>query len=275
MSLIEDKSMCKNGMYTVNQQTPEPDTPVTLSQAETLELENQSIFSFYESDSLSYLYNAIYYDYERISKENVISSMSLKLISKWFHQVYALQKEGSFKAYEVLYRIGSNLCYIIQEYINQIDAWLQNHRENHRSPNTSDLLSKKALLIAVYKNELVYHELIGKFCLSAIGRSGGQLIDTQDQSYEFHGGSLYQNLSIFEVMNTFMATSIPSIEMTDVFPDLELNTKHYNSAYPTVDDKRHHSYKSGTYTFSNVNVENFVYESSNHTIIGGLIVVVI
>ena len=66
MSLIEDKSMCKNGMYTVNQQTPEPDTPVTLSQAETLELENQSIFSFYESDSLSYLYNAIYYDYESI-----------------------------------------------------------------------------------------------------------------------------------------------------------------------------------------------------------------
>lgn len=262
-------------MYKIEQHTPEPDTPVTLSQTETLEVEDQNAFSFYESASLTYLYKAIYSDYERISKENVISSSSQDLISKWFHQVYVLQKEGSFKAYEMLYQIGSNLCYIIQEYIKQIDMLLQSHRENHRTMSTSDLLSKKVLLIAVYKNELVYHELIGRFCLSAIGRSGGRLIDAQDQSYEFHGGARFQNLTMLEVMNSFMVSSIPSLEMADSLPDFKLNTKHYNSAYPAVDDKRHHSYKSGTYTFSNVNVENFVYESSNHNTIGGLDIVVI
>lgn len=259
----------------IEQHTPEPDTPVTLPQTETLEVENQNSFSFYESASLTYLYKAIYSDYERISKENVISSTSQDLISKWFHQVYVLQKEGSFRAYEMLYRIGSNLCYIIKEYINQIDERLQSHRESHRATNTSELLSKKVMLIAVHKNESVYHELIGKFCLSAIARSGGRLINAQDQSYEFHGGSYLQNYSMLEIMNSFMVSSIPSLEMTDLLPDFKLNTKHYNSAYPAVDDKRHHSYKSGTYTFSNVNVENFVYESSNHTIIGGLDIVVI
>ena len=267
--------MGKKGMYRIEQHTPEPDTPVTLSQAETLEAEDQNTFSFYESASLTYLYKAIYSDYERISKENVISSSSQDLISKWFHHVYVLQKEGSFKAYEMLYQIGTNLCYIIQKYINQIDVLLQSHRENHRTTSTSDLLSKKVLLISVYENELVYHELIGRFCLSAIGRSGGRLIDTRDQSYEFHGGSYLQNLSILEEMNDFMVSSIPSFETTDLFPNFKLNTKHYNSTYPTVDEKRHHAYKSGTYTFSNVNVENFVYESSNHTFIGGLDIVVI
>lgn len=247
-----------------------PENPEAITQIETEEVVEPSVFTFFEADCLSHLSKSVYSDYEKISQENVISVQNQELIIKWFQEVYFYEKKGSFKAYELLYRIGTNICYIIQEYLNRIENWMKKHKDNPHNSNVSDLLIKKSILLEVLNNELVSHELIGKFCLSAIGRSDGQLIDTQEQSYEFHGGSLYMNLSMFELTNGFMVTSIPFTELTDDFPNLALSTKHYNSACTTVEENRRHSYNIGSYTFSNVNVESFVCESSKQTLFGGL-----
>ena len=272
---IKDKSRSHEGIYLIEAQTQWPDLPAPEQQNKAPEKELANTLSQYETDCLNYIYKLIYSDYEKISRENIVYSTLQDLLAQWFQQVLAYKKENSPKAFEVLFRIGSNICFVAQEYLSKIDTWVQSRKENQRMISTTGLGTRKGILTAILRNELVIHELVGKFCLSIGKRMNFELNLLKEDSFEVHSGSEFYNFSMFELVNNYMTTSIPSNEMLNVLPKLKLNTKHYNSAYPIVDNKRHHAYKKGSYTFSNVNVENFLYESLNQHTLGGLNVVYI